>query len=43
MQLRLNDINALVKLKNPSLLLQIQKTPHKITQGNTSKIGFNNK
>ena len=36
MQSRLNDINALVKLKNPSLLLQIQKTPAKLS---VSKIG----
>lgn len=27
MQARLQDINALVKVKNPSLLLQLQKTP----------------
>jgi len=39
MQSKLNDINALVKLKNPSLLLQIQKNPNKIQQ-NTSKIGL---
>eukprot|EP00762_Andalucia_godoyi_P003391 ANDGO_06662.mRNA.1 hypothetical protein PPTG_05169 len=29
MQARLQDVSALVKLKNPSLLLQIQKTPSK--------------
>ena len=28
MQARLQDINALVKIKNPSLLLQLQKGPH---------------
>jgi hypothetical protein len=27
MQARLADVNALVKIKNPSLLLQLQKTP----------------
>ena len=27
MQARLQDINALVKIKNPSLLLQLQRTP----------------
>merc|ERR1712166_1490295 len=27
MQARLQDINALVKVKNPSLLLQLQRTP----------------
>ncbi len=27
MQARLQDINAIVKIKNPSLLLQLQKTP----------------
>ena len=33
MQARLQDINAIVKIKNPSLLLQLQKqTPNKITQ-----------
>ena len=29
MQARLQDINALVKVKNPSLLLQLQRTPQK--------------
>ena len=27
MQARLADVNALVKIKNPSLLLQLQRTP----------------
>ena len=41
MQERLNSISNLVKLKNPSLLLQIQKTPSKfnntsMTRNNTS-------
>ena len=27
MQARLQDVNALVKVKNPSLLLQLQKSP----------------
>mmetsp|Transcript_70276 Transcript_70276/g.219428 ORF Transcript_70276/g.219428 Transcript_70276/m.219428 type:complete len:104 (-) Transcript_70276:180-491(-) len=30
MQARLQDINALVKVKNPSLLLQLQKTPPRL-------------
>merc|ERR1719301_64108 len=30
MQARLQDINALVKVKNPSLLLQLQKTPPRV-------------
>eukprot|EP00747_Dinoflagellata_sp_TGD_P167990 gnl/TRDRNA2_/TRDRNA2_193421_c0_seq1.p1 gnl/TRDRNA2_/TRDRNA2_193421_c0~~gnl/TRDRNA2_/TRDRNA2_193421_c0_seq1.p1 ORF type:complete len:253 (-),score=65.82 gnl/TRDRNA2_/TRDRNA2_193421_c0_seq1:59-817(-) len=30
MQARLQDINALVKIKNPSLLLQLQKTPPRV-------------
>jgi len=30
MQARLQDINALVKVKNPSLLLQLQKTPQRV-------------
>jgi len=30
MQARLEDINALVKVKNPSLLLQLQKTPPRV-------------
>lgn len=45
MQSRLNDINALVKLKNPSLLLQIQKAPNnKSSQNNMniSKLGPQN-
>ena len=43
MQSRLNDINALVKLKNPSLLLQIQKTPNKLQgNNNVSKICLQN-
>jgi hypothetical protein len=32
MQARLQDINALVKIKNPSLLLQLQKNPTKMSQ-----------
>jgi hypothetical protein len=32
---RINTINNIVKIKNPSLLLQIQKTPAKL-QNNTS-------
>ncbi len=35
MQDRINTISNIVKLKNPSLLLQIQKTPSKMQQ-NTS-------
>ena len=27
LQTRLQDVNALVKIKNPSLLLQLQRTP----------------
>jgi hypothetical protein len=30
MQARLQDVNALVKVKNPSLLLQLQKTPPRV-------------
>merc|ERR1712110_1089632 len=30
MQARLQDINSLVKVKNPSLLLQLQKTPPRV-------------
>lgn len=38
MQDRINTINNIVKIKNPSLLLQIQKTPAKLQNnaGNTS-------
>ena len=41
MQDRINTINNIVKLKNPSLLLQIQKTPAKLVntsmyKGNTT-------
>jgi hypothetical protein len=36
MQARLQDINALVKVKNPSLLLQLQKSA--VQPGGTSKI-----
>ena len=32
MQARLQDINSLVKVKNPSLLLQLQKSPVKTMQ-----------
>ena len=32
MQARLQDINALVKVKNPSLLLQLQRTPPRFPQ-----------
>jgi hypothetical protein len=35
MQDRINTISNIVKIKNPSLLLQIQKTPAKL-QNNTS-------
>ena len=31
MQARLADVNALVKIKNPSLLLQLQRTPPRVT------------
>ena len=30
---RLADVNALVKLKNPSLLLQLQRTPPRVPSG----------
>lgn len=30
MQARLADVNALVKIKNPSLLLQLQRTPQRM-------------
>ena len=30
MQARLQDVNALVKIKNPSLLLQLQRTPPRL-------------
>ena len=30
-QARLADVNALVKIKNPSLLLQLQRAPPRIT------------
>ena len=33
MQARLQDINALVKVKNPSLLLQLQRTPPRFPTG----------
>eukprot|EP00928_Gymnodinium_smaydae_P014715 TRINITY_DN15416_c0_g2_i1.p2 TRINITY_DN15416_c0_g2~~TRINITY_DN15416_c0_g2_i1.p2 ORF type:complete len:254 (-),score=56.62 TRINITY_DN15416_c0_g2_i1:37-798(-) len=33
MQARLQDINNLVKVKNPSLLLQLQKTPPRVAGG----------
>lgn len=33
MQARLADVNALVKIKNPSLLLQLQKTPSPAKKG----------
>lgn len=36
MQDRINTINNIVKLKNPSLLMQIQKTPAKFGNTNTS-------
>jgi len=32
MQARLQDINTLVKIKNPSLLLQLQKHPQSVMQ-----------
>lgn len=37
MQDRINNINNIVKLKNPSLLLQIQKTPARLTQSTSTK------
>mmetsp|Transcript_50786 Transcript_50786/g.162591 ORF Transcript_50786/g.162591 Transcript_50786/m.162591 type:complete len:179 (+) Transcript_50786:238-774(+) len=33
MQARLADVNALVKIKNPSLLLQLQRTPPRMAAG----------
>ena len=33
---RINTINNIVKIKNPSLLLQIQKTPGKLQSSNNS-------
>jgi hypothetical protein len=33
MQARLQDINALVKIKNPSLLLQLQRAPPRFPSG----------
>jgi len=39
MEARLKDVNALVKVKNPSLLLQIQKsTPASVATGGASLI-----
>lgn len=34
MQARLQDVNALIKIKNPSLLLQLNKQTRRSTQGN---------
>ena len=36
MQARLQDINALVKIKNPSLLLQLQRAPPRFPGGGSS-------
>ena len=36
MQARLQDINALVKIKNPSLLLQLQRAPPRFPSGATA-------
>lgn len=38
---RINTINNIVKIKNPSLLLQIQKTPAKL-QNNTNTSMYRN-
>eukprot|EP00735_Rhodelphis_limneticus_P006346 TRINITY_DN18742_c0_g1::TRINITY_DN18742_c0_g1_i1::g.15231::m.15231 TRINITY_DN18742_c0_g1::TRINITY_DN18742_c0_g1_i1::g.15231 ORF type:complete len:254 (-),score=18.89,McrBC/PF10117.4/0.012,MCM_N/PF14551.1/0.73 TRINITY_DN18742_c0_g1_i1:528-1289(-) len=35
MQARLQDVNQLVKIKNPSLLLQLQRTPQRIPQNSS--------
>jgi hypothetical protein len=39
MQARLQDINALVKIKNPSLLLQLQRAPPRFPSGGTALAG----
>lgn len=39
MEARLKDVNALVKVKNPSLLLQIQKSTPVQAQGGNSMMG----
>lgn len=39
MEGRLQDINELLRLKNPSLLLQLQKNPNQ-SQMNQSKLGM---
>lgn len=38
MQARLQDINSLVKIKNPSLLLQLQKHPQSVMQSTQKSI-----
>ena len=38
MQARLQDINALVKIKNPSLLLQLQRAPPRFPSASTSAV-----
>ena len=40
MQARLQDINALVKIKNPSLLMQLQRTPLRFPSTATSGRSF---
>lgn len=39
MQARLADVNALVKIKNPSLLLQLQRTPQRMPPGANARGG----
>jgi hypothetical protein len=40
MQARLQDVNAIVKVKNPSLLLQLQKAPMGSSRPGTSSKSF---
>ena len=43
MQERINTISNIVKIKNPSLLLQIQKAPAKLSTNRNSSITTTNK
>jgi hypothetical protein len=42
MQDRINQINNIVKLKNPSLLIQIQKTPARLQGSNPNASMYRN-
>jgi hypothetical protein len=37
LQSRLHDVNAIVKIKNPSLLLQLQKSPGRTAPGSSMR------